>query len=199
MNNPKSKSRVDPKLEIISATENILSSSGVNAATVRAITALAGTNSAAINYHFGSQEELFGVVCNRRMQPSNRTIIEELDLLDDRGNATVKEIFTPLVETALQVWAQDDVLRALRSALFLKPQAADSMNEKSMADVYVHMRGALMRACPHLSTREIRKRFRLSMSTIMHVVAAEDAHLTWAREEIGVSDLVKYVSAGFRE
>jgi AcrR family transcriptional regulator len=200
MRDSKSKARVDPKQEIISATEAILSSSGVNAATVRAITGLAGTNSAAINYHFGSQDELFGVVCNRRMQPSNKVIIERLQDIEDRdGPVAVEDIFAPLVETALQVWAQDDVLRALRSTLFFNPQTADSMNEMSMADVYVHMRSALMRACPHLTTREIRKRFRLAMSTIMHVVAAEDAHLTWAREEIAVEDLVTYVSAGFRE
>ena len=68
-----------------------------------------------------------------------------------------------------------------------------------MADIYVRMRGALMRACPHLSTRQIRKRFRLAMSAIMHVVAAEDAHLTWAREEINTEDLVAFVSAGFKE
>jgi AcrR family transcriptional regulator len=190
----------DPKADIIAATEQILSTSGVSAATVRVITGLAGVNSAAINYHFGSQDELFAVVCSRRMQPANHKIIKSLEALEDQdAPVSVQDIFRPLVETALTVWIDDAVLRALRSAIFFRPQTADSMNEQSMADVYVHMRSALMRACPHLSTREIRKRFRLSMSTIMHVVAAEDAHLTWAREDIGADDLVTYVSAGFKE
>ncbi|TDI58206.1 MAG: TetR/AcrR family transcriptional regulator [Alphaproteobacteria bacterium] len=196
----KTSSKSDPKADIIAATEQVLTSGGVSAATVRVITGLAGVNSAAINYHFGSRDELFGVVCSRRMQPANRKIIQSLEALEDQDTpALVTDIFRPLVETALQVWVNDDVLRALRAAIFFSPRTADSMNEQSMADVYVHMRGALMRACPHLATRDIRKRFRLAMSTIMHVVAAEDAHLTWAREDIDVDDLVAYVSAGFKE
>ncbi len=200
MKESKSETRVDPKLDIIAAAEQILLTDGLSAATVRAITALAGTNSAAINYHFGSRDELFAIVCSRHMLPANRKIIEALEALEDQdSHASVQDIFTPLVETALNVWVNDAVLRALRTAIFFSPQTADSMNEQSMANVYVHMRGALMRACPHLTTRDIRKRFRLAMSTIMHVVAAEDAHLTWAHEDIGVDDLVSYVSAGFQE
>jgi AcrR family transcriptional regulator len=197
---PKRGTRPSPKADILAATEQLLVSQGASAATVRAITALAGVNSASINYHFGSRDALFGIVCSRRMQTSNREILRRLEALEDRGEPpTVAEIFQPLVETALQVWVNDEVLRALRSMIFFSPGIANSMNEQSMADVYVQMRGALMRACPNLSTRQIRKRFRLAMSAIMQVVHAEDAHLTWAREEITVEDLVQFVSAGFRE
>jgi AcrR family transcriptional regulator len=111
-----------PKEDIIASTEQILWSGGIHAATVRAITGLAGTNQASINYHFGSQEALFGVVCVRRMQPANKAIVERLKTPEDQVEVVrVEEIFAPLVETALGIWVRDDVLRALRSTLFFDP------------------------------------------------------------------------------
>lgn len=190
----------DPKEEILGAAEHILSTSGVSAATVRAITSLAGVNTAAINYHFGSRDELFTAVCARRMQPANQKILERLGVLEEQpGEPTVEAIFTPLVETAFNVWIDDDVLRALRSLLFFSPETADSLNTSQMSDVYDRMRGALMRACPHLSGKQVRQRFRLAVGTIMNQVYTEDAHLSWSREEISLIDVVAFIAAGFGE
>ena len=51
---------------------------GFEATSLRAITAAAGVNLAAVNYHFGSKEELFQAVLTRRLDPMNQ---ERLDLL----------------------------------------------------------------------------------------------------------------------
>ncbi len=45
---------------------------GFEATSLRSITAAAGVNLAAVNYHFGSKEELFEAVLTRRLDPMNQ-------------------------------------------------------------------------------------------------------------------------------
>ncbi len=196
----KAEPKPDPKDDILRAAENILATSGVDAATVRAITGLAGVNTAAVNYHFGSRDDLFQVICGRRMQPANQVILDHLDALEARAERPrVSDIFRPLVETALNVWVQDDVLRALRSLLFLNPQTVEALNVSQMGEVYARMRGALRRACPDMGAQDVRRRFQLAMGTIMNTVHQEDAALVWSKQEISVDDLVAFIAGGFGE
>ena len=134
------------------------------------------------------------------MQPANRDILAHLDALDARPTPPEpSEIFRPLVETATTVWVKDDVLRALRSLLFLGPQTVDALNVSQMGEVYSRMRGALRRACPNLIAQDIRRRFQLAMGTIMNNVHQEDAHLVWSREDVSADDIVNFIAAGFGE
>lgn len=190
----------DPKQQIIAAAETILARHGVNAATVRAITGAADVNMAAINYHFGSRDQLFIFICSRRMQPSNEAVLAALDALEARTMPpTPAEIFRPLVSAALTIWVKDDVLRALRSLLIHSPQTVEALKLSSMSTVYSRMRGALRQACPHLTPQQVRKRFQMAMATIMYTLMVQDADLVWSREDIAVDDLVDFVAAAFAQ
>jgi AcrR family transcriptional regulator len=191
--------KADPKEEIIAAADQILAASGASAATVRAITALAGVNTASINYHFGSRDGLFVVVCGRRMQPANQDILRTLQVLEERGTPPdVAEIFRPLVDTAFRIWVNDSVLKALRSLLFTNPETAERLNTSQMSEVYDRMRAALIRACPHLSAQQIRQRFAFAMSAIMNQVYNRDAHLQGIYSDSSPDELVAFIAAGFK-
>jgi AcrR family transcriptional regulator len=191
--------KADPKEEIIAAADQILAASGASAATVRAITALAGVNTASINYHFGSRDGLFVVVCGRRMQPANQDILRTLQVLEERGMPPdVAEIFRPLVDTAFRIWVNDSVLKALRSLLFTNPETAERLNTSQMSEVYDRMRAALIRACPHLSAQQIRQRFAFAMSAIMNQVYNRDAHLQGIYSDSSPDELVAFIAAGFK-
>src|SRR5215468_2668082 len=66
------------KARILDAAEVLFMEHGFEATSLRAITAAAGVNLAAVNYHFGSKEELFQAVLTRRLDPMNQ---ERVDLL----------------------------------------------------------------------------------------------------------------------
>src|SRR6478735_10998937 len=66
------------KGRILDAAEALFLEHGFEATSLRAITASAGVNLAAVNYHFGSKEELFQAVLTRRLDPMNQ---ERVDLL----------------------------------------------------------------------------------------------------------------------
>ena len=54
------------------------------ATSLRTITAAASVNLAAVNYHFGTKEELFQAVLTRRLDPMNQERVEILTRLESR-------------------------------------------------------------------------------------------------------------------
>src|SRR5437764_4269513 len=60
------------KERILDAAEALFMEHGFEATSLRQITATAGVNLAAVNYHFGSKEELFQAVLTRRLDPMNQ-------------------------------------------------------------------------------------------------------------------------------
>ena len=57
---------------ILDSAEALFMEHGFEATSLRQITAAAGVNLAAVNYHFGSKEELFQTVLTRRLDPMNQ-------------------------------------------------------------------------------------------------------------------------------
>jgi AcrR family transcriptional regulator len=77
MNNTKSR--------ILDAAERLLSERGFAACSLRAVTASAGVNLGAVNYHFRSKEALIQEVFARRLQPINRQRLAFLDECETRA------------------------------------------------------------------------------------------------------------------
>src|SRR6185369_727122 len=67
------------KTRILDAAERLFVEHGFEATSLRSLTSAAGVNLAAVNYHFGSKEELFQAVLTRRLDPMNQ---ERIDLLE---------------------------------------------------------------------------------------------------------------------
>ena len=72
--------RGSTKDRILDAAEGLFAQQGFSATSLRAITAQAGVNLAAVNYHFGSKDGLLEAVFVRRLGPLND---ERLALLDE--------------------------------------------------------------------------------------------------------------------
>src|ERR1700689_677128 len=59
----------DTRTRILDAAERLFAERGFRGTSVRAITALAGANLAAVGYHFGSKAELVAAVIRRVTEP----------------------------------------------------------------------------------------------------------------------------------
>ena len=59
--------------KILGAAEVLFAQSGFDGATLRQITQMAEVNLAAVNYHFGDKEALFGEILIRRLRPINES------------------------------------------------------------------------------------------------------------------------------
>lgn len=76
---------------LLDAAERLFGAQGYASTSLREITAEAGANLAAVNYHFGGKEALLGAVLSRRVEPVNRRRLARLDELEAAaGDAPVE-------------------------------------------------------------------------------------------------------------
>src|SRR6187397_2979390 len=73
------------KDRILDAAEALFMEHGFEATSMRALTAAAGVNLAAVNYHFGTKEVLFQAVLVRRLDPMNQQRVELLTRLEQKA------------------------------------------------------------------------------------------------------------------
>jgi len=73
------------KERILDTAERLFAHNGYRSTSLRTLTAEAGVNLAAVNYHFGSKEALLDEVFERRLHPLNRVRLEKLDEVDRRA------------------------------------------------------------------------------------------------------------------
>jgi len=104
--------KADTKDTILDAAEDLFAEQGFGATSLRQLTARAGVNLAAVNYHFGSKEELAKEVLRRRIEPINRERRQRLDQM--RRPADLEDIVRAFIEPALRV-QQGDSGSALES------------------------------------------------------------------------------------
>lgn len=91
----------ETKDRILDAAESLFVANGFQATSLRRITAMAGVNLAAVNYHFQSKEQLIMAVMVRKLDPVNR---RRLTLLDGFEAASGSQ--SPSLENVLVAFLQ---------------------------------------------------------------------------------------------
>jgi AcrR family transcriptional regulator len=91
---------------LLDAAEELFAREGFRATTLRAVTARAGVNLAAANYHFGSKRELLAAVFERRMLPQNRARVARLRQLRQAARAAgrrpaVRDVILTMMESTI--------------------------------------------------------------------------------------------------
>src|SRR4051794_28297309 len=72
----------ETRTRILNAAEELFMQHGFEGTSMRLLTATAGVNLAAVNYHFGSKDALIEALFRRRLDPMNGARIAELDRLE---------------------------------------------------------------------------------------------------------------------
>ena len=94
------------KDRILGAAEELFALHGFAATSLRQVTGLAAVNIAAVNYHFGSKENLVNEVFRRRMDEMSERRMNELRLAQETHPGELEPILAAFVEPALAM-AQD--------------------------------------------------------------------------------------------
>jgi len=202
------------KARILDAAEALFMEHGFEATSLRAITAAAAVNLAAVNYHFGSKEELFQAVLTRRLDPMNQ---ERVDLLTELERAygpaplpcdrILSAMFIPALKLAR------DPARGGKNFLRLLGRAyADPAPfiRKFLAEQYAVMiarfKAAFARALPSLPKKELSWRLHFIMGALSYTLAGTDAlrliaELTpaeTANDELLLNRLAPFLLAGLQ-
>ena len=84
----------ETRTRILDAAEELFMQHGFEGTSMRLLTAKAGVNLAAVNYHFGSKHALVEAVFRRRLDPMNAARLAELDKLEAAERAPSPESVT---------------------------------------------------------------------------------------------------------
>ncbi|MBA3832421.1 MAG: TetR/AcrR family transcriptional regulator [Chthoniobacterales bacterium] len=166
------------KLAILKATERLVAANGFEATSLRAITAAAKVNLAAVNYHFSTKDALILAMLNRRLRPVNEARLALLDQFEEEAGenpVTVEKILEALFRPVLDVVSGRakggrDFLRLLALALaepgaYLKPLVEKEFSEKTR-----RFHHALRRTLPGLSEVEAHWRLHFAHGVFFHAV-----------------------------
>ncbi|MFI4887909.1 MAG: TetR/AcrR family transcriptional regulator [Burkholderiales bacterium] len=171
------------KVRILDAAEALFMEHGFEATSLRAITAAASVNLAAVNYHFGSKEALFESVLTRRLDPMNQARLELLTRLEAKaapGPLACERILTALLIPALTL-ARDperggkDFLRLLGRAYADPAPFIRRFLSGQYGAMIARYKAAFARALPHLPRKELSWRLHFIMGALSYTLAGTDA------------------------
>jgi AcrR family transcriptional regulator len=173
----------DTKTRILDAAELLFMEHGFEATSLRQLTTAASVNLAAVNYHFGSKEELFQAVLTRRLDPMNQ---ERIDLLakmerDSPGRpVSCEKILFAMLIPALKL-ARDEkrggknFLRLLGRAYADPAPFIRHFLSAQYAEMIGRYKEAFLRALPNLSRQELTWRLHFVMGALSYTLAGTDA------------------------
>ncbi len=173
----------DTRERILGATESLFMDHGYSATSLRAITARARVNLAAVNYHFGSKQALIREVFGRRLGPLNAARIAQLDELEAKAGGrplAIEQIIEAIVVPALLVGkdplARGAVFMRLLGRAFAEP--AETLRDilpGQYRQVVIRFKQALVRALPDMPDQELTWRMHFMFGTLSYAMAGNDA------------------------
>lgn len=158
---------------ILDAAEALFAKEGFAATSMRALTTHAGVNLAAVNYHFGSKEELAMAVLSRRFTPVNDARLRQLDAVEAGAQpAGVEAIVRAFLQPVLQLGRDcgEQVCATMGRLVaeqppFLRPYLAEQF--RPVAQRFV---AALRRALPGHSERDLYWRLHFVVGAMAHTM-----------------------------
>jgi AcrR family transcriptional regulator len=171
------------KERILDAAEALFMEHGFEATSLRAITAAAEVNLAAVNYHFGSKEELFEAVLTRRLDPMNQQRVELLARLEAKAapaplscDRILLALFVPALRLARDpARGGKNFLRLLGRAYADPAPFIRQFLAEQYAAMITRFKAAFARALPHLPRRELSWRLHFIMGALSYTLAGTDA------------------------
>src|SRR3982751_1689149 len=178
-----SSASVATQARILDAAETLFMEPGFEPTSLRQLPSAAGVNLAAVNYHFGSKEELFQAVLTRRLDPMNQQRLELLTRFE--GEAAPKplgcdRILSALLIPALKL-ARDpqrggsNFLRLLGRAYADPAPFIRQFLSEQYAVMIARFKAAFARALPTMPRKELSWRLHFIMGALSYTLAGTDA------------------------
>ena len=149
---------------------------GFEGASMRMLTARAGVNLAAINYHFGSKDALIEAVFRRRLDPMNAARIAALDGLED---FSAENIIRAFVGPSLRMMEDAkgggrNFIRLLGRTYTEPARQIRQLIGQMYAPAMQRYKAALERALPQMPREELVWRMHFMFGTLAYSLAATD-------------------------
>ena len=153
---------------------------GFEGTSMRLLTATAGVNLAAVNYHFGSKDALVEAVFRRRLDPMNVARIAELDKLEaaesvPSPDAIIRAFITPGLRLMADGKDGGRNFTRLLGRTYTEPnKTVRQLIGQMYAPTMQRYKAALERALPQMPREELVWRMHFMFGTLAYTLAATD-------------------------
>jgi AcrR family transcriptional regulator len=199
----------ETKEQIITVAERLFADNGFAGTTLRNVVNEAGVNLAAVNYHFGSKEELFRAVVARFARP---VVEKEMSLLSELKARTelpsVEAILTAVLQPSLEILSEDQGTRLARARFMgrcrTEPEPIQNIAAQEFAPITEAFLDLLQRVLPDQSRSQLWWKFDLVIAALIRVLTEagqpyallKSNHPEHIRET--TQQLVRFLSPGMK-
>ena len=134
------------KDRILSAAEALFAEFGFVGTSLRQVTSRADVNLAAVNYHFGSKDNLVAEVFRRRMDEMSRARLEQLETTRQQSPGDLEPVLRAFIEPALALSLERDGGAAFVRVLARAYAERNDRLRKFLSDNYGHVLREFSRA-----------------------------------------------------
>lgn len=194
---------------ILDVSEELFSEQGFDRVSIRDITSTAKVNLGAINYHFGSKEDLIAAVFERRVVPVNEARIAALDSVQKsaKKNPRLEDILEafirPTVEYSFGTPEGGKSFSKLFGRCLAEPSPkVEALLKRQFEPLVERLDSALMKALPNLSRSDIFWCMKFTFGALHHWHLTKDKFVpNWLEDVDGeeqIRKLICFAAAGFR-
>jgi AcrR family transcriptional regulator len=166
----------ETRTRILDAAEELFMQHGFEGTSMRLLTAKAGVNLAAVNYHFGSKDALIEALFRRRLDPMNAERVAALDRLED---FSAENIIRAFVRPSLRLIEDGqgggrNFIRLLGRTYTEPAKPVRLLIGQMYAPTMERFKAALERALPQMPRDELVWRMHFMFGTLAYTLAATD-------------------------
>ena len=195
------------KQRILDSAEALFARHGFVGASLRQVTSAAKVNLAAVNYHFGSKENLINEVFRRRLDVLNSERQRRLAETQINPGHCLEDVLSAFVEPALAV-AQDDAggagfVRVLARAYAEHNEQLRKFLHDNYGPTLKQFAAAFGGLLPHLDKQELYWRLDIISGALTYAMAdfgmiKRRGTTELQHRELSSSHLIKFAAAGLR-
>jgi len=166
----------ETRTRILDAAEELFMLHGFEGTSMRLLTAKAGVNLAAVNYHFGSKDALIEALFRRRLDPMNEERIAALDRLEDfSAENIIRAFIRPSLRLIEDTKGGGRNFNRLLGRTYTEPaKAVRALIGQMYAPTMERYKAALERALPQMPRDELVWRMHFMFGTLAYTLAATD-------------------------
>lgn len=198
---------------LLDAAAALFAAKGFDTVSLRDLTQEAGTNLAAVNYHFGSKDGLIEELIGGFLNPLNQERLTRLDTIEatrQPNPPSVRDVLYALLRPTLMQIRHSE----MSEKLFFKLMSrclSDRMTElpaqvePMFRQVFERFIAAFARVCPQLSPAEIIMRMSFSVGAVIHTAAHAEVISQMSHGVVSVPEtdalvdqLLDFAEAGFQ-
>lgn len=198
-------SSTSTKERILTAAETLFAQRGFDGASLRQLTAAAGVNLAAVNYHFGSKEKLVEQVFKRRLDALNQHRLAELAKVAGKPGTKLEDVLAAYIRPALELSHEGNgslFMRVLARAFAEHDDTLRQFLSENYGHVMKQFTGEFARLLPHLDKAELYWRIDLVTGALTHAMSGfgmiqrKDNVTEQQHREQTAAHLIRFAAAG---